>query len=236
MNIPFVKQIRTGKIKQLGQIEASEPMNRPWETAIYKELQEGRVLLMKTGLQGDQVANPELIDDYACVLFAYPAHHYEFWLDNLQVDKVEEGNVGENLVVDNADEFTTFVGDTFQFGEAIIQVSQPYEPNWHQSYRVQNLDFALRMQETGRTGWCYRVIEEGYVQAGVDLHLIDRPHPEWSIAAVNEVLYEKKDNLRLAYELSHCAALSLSWRRMLSDRLKGRKLSFTNRLYRENVD
>lgn len=45
-----------------------------------------------------------------------------------------------------------------------------------------------RVQETGRTGWYYRVLEEGEVGVGNPIRLVDRPAPEWTLANVADVL------------------------------------------------
>jgi len=46
-----------------------------------------------------------------------------------------------------------------------------------------------RTQETERTGWYYRVLKEGSVTAGDAMRVVDRPHPEWSVARVQHYLY-----------------------------------------------
>jgi|SRR5699024_2607005 len=236
MNTPFVEQLRTGKVKKLGDKHAQNPMERQWETGMFKNEREGQVWLTKTGLKEDEVADTKVHGGPEKALFAYPVHHYEYWLNDLPVDDIGAGAMGENLVLTGADEFTTFIGDTYQYGEAVIQVSQPRQPCWKPARRFKVLDFALRIQRSGRTGWYYRVIEEGYVEAGVTLELIDRPYSQWSVAAANEVMHEKKDDLRLTYDLNNCELLAPNWKRTLSRRLQGRESSVEKRVYGENVD
>lgn len=236
MNIPFVEQLRTGKVKQLGDEQARDPMERKWETGMFKKERQGKVWLTKTGLKEDEVADTKVHGGPEKALFAYPVKHYEYWKDDLSIDNIGAGAMGENLVITGVDEFTTFIGDTYKFGDAIIQVSQPRQPCWKPARRFKVIDFALRIQNSGRTGWYYRVIEEGYVEAGVELELIERPYPQWSIAAANEVMHKKKDNLRLAYELKNCEYLASNWKRTLSRRLQGKESSIERRVYGENID
>jgi len=41
---------------------------------------------------------------------------------------------------------------------------------------------------TGRTGLYLRVIREGEAQAGDLMTLVERPHPEWSVARMSDLL------------------------------------------------
>ncbi|MFC4023295.1 MOSC domain-containing protein [Oceanobacillus longus] len=141
-------------------------------------------------------------------VFAYPIKHYT----NLQVGETFNEKIGsknENFAVLEMDEYSVFIGDTFRIGEAIIQVSQPgpVSVNW--------LESGLQ------TGWYFRVLEEGNIKGGVDLELIDRPYPDWSIAACIEVVFLNKDDLRTADNLYSCELLAAVWRRTLRKRLLG---------------
>lgn len=236
MGQPFVKQLRTGKVKEVGREDAKNPLDRRWQSAIFKSERKGPVMLYKTGLEADEVADTKVHGGPEKALFAYPAQHYLFWQQELETDEIDIGGMGENLVIEGADEYTTFIGDTYKFGEAIIQVSQPRQPCWKPARRYKILDFALRIQNSGKTGWYYRVIQEGYVEAGATLELIERPYPEWSIAACNEVMHIHKDDLRLAYELASCPLLAKNWKRTLTKRLRGQQSNVKKRVYGPNLD
>ena len=74
------------------------------------------------------------------------------------------------------------------------------------------------MQHSGRTGWYYRVLEEGTVQAGDTLHIVDRPHAEWSVRRLAELLFNRtleRDQLQAASMLP----LPPSWKKILDHRL-----------------
>jgi len=236
MNLPFIKQLRTGKVKRLGNDEAKDPMERRWETGMFKEERKGKVWLTKTGLAEDEIADTKVHGGPEKALFAYPLHHYDYWQEDLQIDGINAGAMGENLVMTDADEFTTYIGDTYKFGEAIIQVSQPRQPCWKPARRFKVLDFALRIQNSGRTGWYYRVLQEGDVEAGVHLELIDRPHPEWSLAACNEVMHVRKEDLAAAYELATCPLLAQNWKRTFEKRLRGQESSLEKRVFGKNIE
>lgn len=101
--------------------------------------------------------------------FAYPVSHYDYWQNEQQIEGIHIGGMGENLAVADMDEYTVCIGDTYQFGEAVIQVSQPRKPCWKPARRHRTMDLAMRIQKTGRTGWYFRVLQEGVVKAGAEL-------------------------------------------------------------------
>ncbi|ERI53189.1 hypothetical protein N878_16370 [Pseudomonas sp. EGD-AK9] len=70
------------------------------------------------------------------------------------------------------------------------------------------------MQQSGRTGWYYRVLEEGGVGAGEHLQLVERAHADWPLSRLSAVLFDKRVESEL---LRECLALPLvlSWRRTL---------------------
>lgn len=223
---PFVHQIFTGKMKDIKHHDKkTNPLNKPWKTSIFKTPIEEMILLGKKGLQGDE----ESAVDKA--LFTYPIKHYKFWKDLLYPDVIDFGAMGENLAVLEMDEFTVCIGDTYQFGDAVVQVSQPHLPNWEVSRRFKREDLAVLMQKQGFTGWYCRVLKEGSVLSKIDLELIDRPFPEWSIAACNEVMHSSTDDFRLIDSLASCEALSVNWRKLLKARLRGQNPSHKKRLF-----
>lgn len=233
MEEPFVYKVFTGKVKKLGDANAKDPMDREWESGIFKQPTEEQVWLSKTGLDGDEQADKKHHGGPEKALFAYPIKHYKLWKEELNID-IDMGAMGENLAVLEMDEFSVCIGDTYQLGDAVIQVSQPRQPCWKPARRFKIKDFALRIQNTGRTGWYFRVLEEGQIISRIDMELIDRPYPQWSIAACNEVMHVYKDDLKLADELASCELLAPNWKRTLQNRLRGRERDIRRRVYGPN--
>lgn len=228
---PYVHKIFIGKRKKIGHQHASNRFDQPWETSMFKTATDDQTWLGKTGLTGDE-GNSRTIDK---AVFAYAIKHYAYWENELSIEKIAMGSMGENLSVLEMDEYTVCIGDIYKFGDALIQVSQPHQPSWEAGRRFKVLDLPLYMQNSGRTGWYFRVLEEGDVLSRIDMELIKRPHPQWSIAACNEVMHTHKNDLRLTNELAACESLSANWRQLLSWRLRGQERSAKKRLYGPNI-
>lgn len=189
-------------------------MEEPFVHKIFRSREQQQVdeqiWLGKTGLSEEDKTDQET------AVFTYPIKHYTYWKEALVEASLDMGSVGENLSVLEMDEFTVSIGDTYKFGDAIIQVSQPGLPSLESSK-----EFKLQAQNSGRTGWYFRVLKEGHIISRIDLELIERPFPQWTIAACNEIMHIHKDDLRSADELASCDLLGAHWRLLLRRRLRG---------------
>ncbi|MGY0694630.1 MOSC domain-containing protein [Virgibacillus sp. FSP13] len=236
MNAPYVHKLLIGKVKQMGRSDATDRMERPWESGIFKNSVTSNVWLGKAGLMGDQVGDTKNHGGPEKALFAYPTVHYDYWRQELDLETIGIGAMGENLAVDYAEENSVCIGDTYELGDAVIQVSQPRQPCWKPARRFRIMDFALRIQKSGRTGWYFRVLKEGYIQEKSELHLVERPYPQWTITKCNEVMHVHKKDLKLAGELAACPFLGENWKRTLHKRLSGHVSSVEKRVYGPNKE
>jgi len=219
MGTPQLQSIQIGHCRSFGTTS-----QKPWESAIIKKTVAGPVEVGLEGIEGDQQFDRVNHGGPDKALLAYSADHFADWetefSDSEQAPSIG-GAFGENLTVESQVEGDVCVGDVWQFGGCRFQISQPRQPCWKLSRRW-NLDtLSVRVQNTGRTGWYFRVVETGSLAAGVAIELVERPFPMWTITKANEVMYQNKD-AAVDLELSRCPALSLSWQQQLSDRAKKR--------------
>lgn len=236
MAAPYVQKLFAGKVKKIGDPNASDRMDQQWESGMFKNSVLEQLWLSKTGLTGDEVADTKNHGGAEKAIFAYPASHYDFWLEELGLQDIGVGAMGENIAVQSMDEHSVCIGDTYQFCDAVIQVSQPRQPCWKPARRFRRMDFALRIQQSGRTGWYFRVLKEGIVQGERELILLERLYPQWTIDKCNVVMHEKTDDLKLAEDLYSCEFLAENWKKTLLKRLAGAKTSIENRVYGPNKD
>jgi MOSC domain-containing protein YiiM len=122
------------------------------------------------------------------------------------------------------DENNVCLGDVFQIGRARIQVSQGRKPCWKLNHRFGIADMALRVQNSGRTGWYYRVLDAGDIAPDDELSLVERPHPNWTLARLISVIYHEKADRKALAELAELNALAPSWREMVEKRLTSGRL------------
>ncbi|KKB40115.1 MOSC domain-containing protein [Bacillus thermotolerans] len=215
-----IKEIFVGRPKTVGQKEAASPMDREWTSGIFKEPAQGAVWLSRTNLAGDGQADLKNHGGPDKAVLAYPAVHYSAWKEELENTLIPVGGMGENFSLEGITEDQVSIGDIFQLDEAVVQVSQPRKPCWKPARRFKVKDLALRIQRTGRTGWYLRVLQEGRVQAGQALTLIERPLPEWTVARCNKVMYAKEADIADLEALAECELLASSWRDSFKERIE----------------
>lgn len=235
MGQPFIEQIMVGKPQIFGRKEALNAMDGEWESGIVKLPVIGKVWASKTQLEGDGQADLKNHGGPEKAIFAYSSSHYAYWQNKLKREDIGPGAFGENLAVSYMTEAELCIGDTFQVGEAIVQVSQPRQPCWKPARRWETKELALLIQQQGLTGWYFRVLKEGYMEAGNSMKLLERPYPEWTIAKCNEIMHFEKEDLKIAAKLAACELLAPSWRDTLAKRAEGEGNSdIRNRVYGPN--
>lgn len=184
------------------------------------------------GIEGDEQGDLRVHGGVEKAIHHYPYEHYRAWADELGEHALlaQPGAFGENFSTQGWREADVCLGDRIRIGSALIEVSQGRLPCWKLDERFNVAQMALRMQQNGRTGWYYRVLEEGQVQVGDRLQIVEREHREWSIARLSGVLFDKRPETAL---LEECLALPLvpSWRKNLQRRLEQRQVKdWTSRL------
>lgn len=233
---PLLEKIFVGVPKVIGTLNAEQPMEREWRTSIFKEETDERLFLAETNLSGDKQADLKHHGGPEKAVFSYPSEHYHYWQQELSPFEIQPGGMGENFSTFGMLESDVAIGDVFEIGETVIQVSQPRQPCWKPARRFRTKEFAILSQNTGRTGWYYRVLQEGFVQAGQSLKLVARYTPEWTIEQCNQVMHVDRYNFEKAALLAEVSELAINWRTTLSKRVENREVEdIFNRVYGSNL-
>ncbi|MEZ6153174.1 MAG: MOSC domain-containing protein [Pirellulaceae bacterium] len=193
---------------------------KPWTSGFLKQAVRQPLWLGTINLAGDGQADLVHHGGSHKAVCVYPAAHYPYWRSMLGMPNLTAGDFGENFTVDELTEENVCIGDVWTIGEATVQVSQPRQPCWKLARRWDIKDLALQVQQTGRTGWYFRVLVEGTVQPGMALALAERPNPQWTIAEANRLMHHDQANLVDAARLGDIAALSPSWKTTLRNRIE----------------
>ena len=200
----------------------ARPYTRPGSrSGIDKQPRTDSVQLGALGFEGDEQGDPRVHGGPDKAVHHYAFDHYPAWrreLGNLPVLQ-QPGAFGENISTQGLTEATVCLGDRFELGDVLLEVSQGRQPCWKLNDRFGVPDMARRVQDSGRSGWYYRVLHAGHAQAGDALTLIERPHPGWPLARLAALLYQRvldPAQLEPALELP----LVPSWRKIIERRLQ----------------
>lgn len=206
-------EVRTGKAKPV--------FGLPVQSAIFKSVRHGPVSVDHLGCRGDEHVY-EFHGGPDKALHQYCARHYDTWTRELPASAhlFHIGGFGENLVARSANERNTCVGDVVRIGaDLLAQVSLPRQPCYKLNHRFQEKNMSRFTQERFRTGWYYRILKGGEIQAGDEMELVERPHPEWTLARVQHYLYIEKENEAAMRELAALEYLGDEIRNIFKNRL-----------------
>ncbi|HYD61189.1 MAG TPA: MOSC domain-containing protein [Noviherbaspirillum sp.] len=190
-------------------------------SAIGKRAVSERLWLGPLGLAGDEQADRRHHGGPDKAVHHYAFDHYAYWIGRIGFRDVltQPGAFGENLSTQGVTENDVCIGDIFRFGAATMQVSQARQPCWKLNARFGDSAMALLVQQSGNAGWYYRVLEPGWVSPGDTMLLLERPHPEWPLSDILDILYRRPLDRPALAALSTLEMLPASWRKLFERRL-----------------
>ena len=212
--LPTVVSLQTGQVQPLAIVGSSGQVARVVDTAIAKKPQLGSVYCGIEGLAGDHQADRRVHGGIDKAILAYSSDHFSYWEDVWGRSPIA-GSFGENLTLQNLTEAQACVGDRYEAGDCILEVSQPRQPCFKLAAYQRQPRLVRLVVESGFSGWYFRVVQPGYIRAGAVLQLVERPWPEWTITRANDLLYEKTIDPVAMSELYLLPQLATAWKRDL---------------------
>jgi MOSC domain-containing protein YiiM len=213
--------IQTGTPTRYPLPNAKNGRRRSWETSFFRAPNPEQRWLYTTHLDGNAQADTKNHGAPNQAVLLYAAAHYPLWQQELGRPEIGPGGFAENFTIAGLTEATACIGDIYAIGEAQIQVTGPRYPCTKISRRWGIPSLTRLVAETGRTGWYCRVLQEGWVEPGLPLALADRPHPEVTIALVNDFGHARNHDLALAQTIAACPLLPEWWQRLVMLRATG---------------
>ena len=189
-------------------------------SAIAKARVDGPRTVHLLGIEGDAQADLTVHGGPEKAIHHYPRDHYRWWQERLAGRSLANralldraGAFGENISTSALTEREVCIGDRFRLGTALVEVAQGRQPCWKQAHRLGDKSVVAAMVKSGRTGWYYRVIEEGSVAAGDELVRVARVHPEWSVERVTGIVVAGRErDAATLRALAGLPALAEGWR------------------------
>jgi len=184
------------------------------------------VLLRRIGFEGDAQGDTVRHGGPEKAVHHYPFDHYAEWTSEIgpHVLLDQPGAFGENVSTTGLAEADVAIGDIFRLGRALVQVSQGRQPCWKLNERFADVRMARRVQESGRAGWYYRVLEEGVVAPGDLLTLVERGEEDWTVHRIWHHFYVDTMNTDALRQIADLPALAQGWRDHAVKRLATRRV------------
>ncbi|QQX80414.1 MOSC domain-containing protein [Shewanella sp. KX20019] len=170
-----------------------------------------QLLVTQEMVEGDRQADPKHHGGLDRVLHHFPREHYgQYRRWDMISDFKDAPAMGENISTVGLDETQVNIGDIIQIGEVRLQITQPRSPCFKLNLQFGHNEFALAMQQSGRCGWFYRVIDSGTIYASDTITLVERCS-DISIAEAMHIYFLPNFDAEQYQRLADCPGLAASW-------------------------
>ncbi|KAI1634846.1 pyruvate kinase-like protein [Biscogniauxia mediterranea] len=214
----IILEVRTSKMKTMPGLSI--------QTGIDKNLRGGRIPVSMLGLEGDE-HDLTFHGGRDKAIHGYCSSHYSKWREEFPeaATRFKPGGFGENFVTAQMNERNVCIGDIMSVGDdgLLLQVSLPRQPCFKLNHRFQLKNFAPNTYKLSRTGWYYRVLRPGSVQAGDEIRLVERKWPQWTIERVQEYLHRTQNDAAMNEELARIADMGDESRKAFERRVAKRQ-------------
>jgi MOSC domain-containing protein YiiM len=122
-------------------------------------------------------------------VLVYQIDSYRYWQRLLGRDDFVYGQFGENFTVEGLADDEVCIGDRYQIGAAVFEVTQPRVTCYRVALRMNEPAMASLMVSHRRPGFYLRVLTEGVVQARDEITLVRRGPEAMTVAEMDALLY-----------------------------------------------
>ena len=203
----------------VGTVREFEYNGHPAKSAIWKSPAVGRIGVRGVNLAGDDQADRKAHGGPDKVVYAYAVQDIRWWEQEIG-RPLAYGEFGENLTTEGIDVNNALVGERWEIGSTVLEVSEPRIPCWRLGVRMNDRMFPRRFTQALRPGAYLRIVVEGDVGAGDEIRVVERPDHDLTIRDVFRIYIHDRDE---AERLLAVPRMSESWRRWADDLLQKAK-------------
>lgn len=191
-------------------------------SGIFKKPILGRAEATIHGIVGDEHADKRVHGGSEKAVHHYAMESYRRLIENFpqSANAFIPGSIGENICAPHLTEDNVHIGDIFRIGSVVAQVSQPRSPCWKIDHRFGIDRMSMYVAREFITGWYYRVIEPGFIEAGDGIELLERQDGSFSIVQFWQIQLVHQPSTKDLLGLAAIPGLSMEWQRRLTERAR----------------
>ncbi len=185
---------------------------RTVHTGVWKNPVRGRCRVSRLNLDGDGQGDLAGHGGEQRAVFVYQIESYRYWQEQLKRTDFVHGQFGENFTIEGLPDNVVCIGDRYQIGSAVFEVTQPRVTCYRVGIRMNEPRMPALLTSSGRPGFYFRVQQEGEVGAGDEIMKVGEANERMTVAEINALLYSPnhaRDRLERALRME---ALSPGWR------------------------
>jgi ferredoxin-NADP reductase/MOSC domain-containing protein YiiM len=192
------------------------PKDVPWRgktvfTGVFKDPVSGPRRVHKFNVDGDGQGDPAGHGGEQRAVFVYQIDSYRYWERELGRSGFVYGQFGENFTVEGLSDDEVCIGDRYQIGTAVFEVTQPRVTCYRVGIRMNDPRIPALLVSHRRPGFYFRVLEEGEVQAGDDILKLGCGPEQMTVAEVDALLYLPGHPRQQLLRALRIPALSPGW-------------------------
>ncbi len=198
-------------------VNAALPRDVAWRgetvhTAIWKQPVQGRRMVRRLNVDGDAQGDLAGHGGEHRAVMVYQQDSYRYWEKHLGRTDFTLGQFGENFTVDGLADDEVCVGDRYQIGTTLLEVTQPRVTCYRLGIRMNQPDMAALVVAHHRPGFYFRVLREGEVGAGDEIVKVLEGPGHMTVAEIDSLLYLPGHTAEKLQKALGIPALSAGWK------------------------
>src|SRR5258705_1070946 len=189
-----------------------EWQRRSVHSGIWKNPVRGRCRVGRLNVDGDGQGDLGGHGGEQRAAFVYQIESYRYWQERLKRTAFFHGQFGENFTIEGLPDDAVCIGDRYQIGSALFEVTQPRVTCYRVGIGMTEPRMPALLTSSGRPGFYFRVLQEGGVGTGDEIVKVREAEERMTVAEINALLYSPnhaRDRLERALRIE---ALSPGWR------------------------
>jgi MOSC domain-containing protein YiiM len=191
-------------------------------SAIWKSPVGGRIAARGANLEGDEQADRQAHGGFDKAVYAYAIEDARWWEQKLG-RSLQYGEFGENLTTQGMNVNDALIGERWQIGTTVLEISEPRVPCWRLGVRMNDQMFVRRFTEALRPGAYLRIVVEGYLGAGDEIRVSYKPEHGLTIRDVFRIYTRDRDEAGRLIEVAEISESWSKWARSWLEKSKKRR-------------
>jgi ferredoxin-NADP reductase/MOSC domain-containing protein YiiM/ferredoxin len=180
-------------------------------TGVFKDPVTGPRRVRKLNVDGDGQGDLAGHGGEQRAVFVYQRDSYRYWERELGRDDLVDGHFGENFTIEGLSDDEVCIGDRYQIGTAVFEVTQPRVTCYRVGIRMNDPRIPALLVSHRRPGFYFRVLQEGDVQAGDEIVKLASGPEQMTVAEVDALLYLPGHPRQQLLRALRIPALSPGW-------------------------
>src|SRR5437016_394991 len=201
---------------------------RTVHTGIWKNPLRGRCRVGRLNLEGDGQGDLAGHGGEQRAVFVYQIESHRYWQEQLNRTDFVHGQFGENFTIEGLPDDAVCIGDRYEIGSALFEVTQPRVTCYRVGIRMNEPRMPALLTSSGRPGFYFRVLQEGEVGAGDEIVKVAEAKERMTVAEINALLYSPNHAPERLQRALRIEALSPGWRSSFEALLQSQSAAATS--------